>query len=477
MKPTAGTTTPKPCDVATHRPGRGVPTAFARAARGALLGLALVSTASLAAGRDDYARQWPLVLPSADAGAYRVELDRDVYRNAADAALGDVDVFNAQGGAVPATRFAAPAPAATEAARVELPWFPLPPGKAARGGDITLYSERAGDGTIRRVEARVDSAAASTDAPTTAWLIDASRQRVRIAALELEWDAQSAPLDVAVRVEGSDDLRTWTTLQPQARLLDLSRGGQRLRQSRIPLDGQARYLRLVTERADAALPLTRVRAESASVAEPSDWRWETLQGRAVVERGVAHYDFLLEGRFPMTRADFASGGNVANEWTLASRDDENAPWTTRAGPWLAFALTDAERSPPQALDTAARDRYWRLTPTAPVAAAPTLRLGYRPESIVFLAQGTAPYSLAAGSVRATRRDAPLQPMLDAMREQRGAAWQPALAKLGPPQDLAGAAALAPQRDWKRWLLWGVLVLGALVVAGFAASLLRKPAGT
>lgn len=95
---------------------------------------------------------------------------------------------------------------------------------------------------------------------------------------------------------------------------------------------------------------------------------------------------------------------------------------------------------------------------------------------MFLAQGAAPYSLAAGSVRATRREAPLQPMVDAMREQRGAAWQPASAKLGPPQDLAGAAALAPQRDWKRWLLWGVLVLGALVVAGFAASLLRKPAG-
>lgn len=438
--------------------------------------LLLASTGSLAAGRDDYARQWPLVLPAPDAGAYRVTLDREVYRSAADAALRDVDVFNAQGGAVSTALFAADAPAAAAPTRVELPWFPLPPGKAARGGDITLYSERADDGTIRRVEARVDAAATTADAATTAWLIDASRQRAPISALELDWPAQSAPLDVAVRVEGSDDLRDWTTLQPQARLLDLSRGGRRLRQARIPLQGQARYLRVVTERADAVLPLTRVRAEIAGVAEPTDWRWEILRGRPVVERGTTHYDFRLDGRFPITRADLEGDGNAAGEWTLSSRDTEDAPWIPRAGPWVAFAVAGAERSPPQPLEATVRDRHWRLTPSAPVATPPALRLGYRPESLVFLSQGDAPYALVAGSARAVRRDAPLQPMLDAMRTQRGAGWTPAPATLGPPLDLAGAAALAPRRDWSDWLLWALLLVGAALVAGFAFSLLRaRPA--
>ena len=112
------------------------------------------------------------------------------------------------------------------------------------------------------------------------------------------------------------------------------------------------------------------------------------------------------------------------------------------------------------------------------SAVPTLKLGYRPEVVVFLAQGKPPYALVAGSARAQRADAPLPQLVDALRVQRGQEWQPATATLGQPQALAGANALTPapvERDWKAWLLWALLIGGALIVAGFAFSLLKKPA--
>lgn len=97
---------------------------------------------------------------------------------------------------------------------------------------------------------------------------------------------------------------------------------------------------------------------------------------------------------------------------------------------------------------------------------------------MFLTRGQPPYALAAGSQRAQRGDAPLQPMLDALRRERGPRWQPADARLGEPaRELAGAKALQSARDWKTWLLWGLLVLGALVIGGFALSLLRGRPGT
>ena len=55
---------------------------------------------------------------------------------------------------------------------------------------------------------------------------------------------------------------------------------------------------------------------------------------------------------------------------------------------------------------------------------PTLRLGYRPEVLVFLAEGRAPYSLLAGSARAERAPAVLPALVDALRQQRGQDWQP-----------------------------------------------------
>ena len=66
-------------------------------------------------------------------------------------------------------------------------------------------------------------------------------------------------------------------------------------------------------------------------------------------------------------------------------------------------------------------------------------------------------------------------MLAALRARNGAQWQPAEASLGAGSERAGDAAYRPtpaSRDWKNLVLWAVLVLGALAVAGFAVNLLR-----
>lgn len=429
----------------------------------------------------DYARQWPLVLQAQDAGAYRVVLDREVYRSATLPSLRDIDVRNSTGAAVPAALFSPEQPLARASRQRALPWFPLPRDQATPGRDITLISERDADGSLRRVEAHVgQSGSTAAESPANAWLVDASKVDAQIAALNLDWPAQAAALDVAYQVEGSDNLRDWRILQSRVQLLDLTRGGQRLQQRRIPLDGQANYLRLSPLQPGAALPLAGVTAELAAPAVAETWQWEALRGREVVEGGRTHYRFSLDGRFPIARADVALDANAAGEWTLESRDSDDGQWQRRAGPWVAFQVDAGdgdERSAEQPLAGIVRDRQWRLSSRTPVNGPPVLRLGYQPEVMVFLAQGQPPFALVAGSARARRADAPLPHLVDAMRARRGSLWQPATATLGAAAVLAGEQALQPappQRDWKSWLLWGLLVLGAAVVAGFAASLLRKP---
>jgi len=443
---------------------------------GVWIGL-LAPCVALAALVDDYAWQWPLSPADAEAGAYRVELDASVYGAARSPALRDVDVVNAEGVAVPAQLFAPGAGPEGGTRRVPLRWFVLPQPLAARPGDLAMAVERDTDGRVRRVETRLSDATPADEAAAGHWLVDASALREPVAALWLEWTRDGGDIDRRYRIEGSDDLRDWRLLQAQAPLVDLVRDGERLQQRRVAVDAQAKYLRLTPDGGSGTLRLAGVEAELRQAAPVPEPHWQSLAGRAVEERGVVHYEFELDGRFPIESADVQLAGNGTGEWTLYSRDDPALPWIRRAGPWVSYRIGAAERSAPQALGDRVRDRHWKLEGRVPVPQPPELRLGWRPEALVFVAQGTPPYRLVAGSARATRGDAPVARSLEAIRGARGAAWQPATATLGSAQPLAGERALQPApapRDWRSWLLWGLLVAGALLVAGFAFSLLRQP---
>ncbi|MBN6152283.1 DUF3999 domain-containing protein [Xanthomonas sp. AmX2] len=440
-----------------------------------LILLALLPVAAWAASqREDYAQQWPLTLQDADAGAYRVTLDDAVYRRAHLASLGDVEVFNGNGEPVPAALFGAEQAAATPRQQA-LPWFPLPAGRAGASADLELIAERDADGSVRRIQTRVGSSAA--DAAGAGWLIDATALREPVLALSLQWAAADAPRQARYRVEASDDLRDWQVLVPEATLVDLANQGQRLQQLRIVIGRQVRYLRLVPL-SPAPLPsLSGVGAELTAAPAAADWHWQQLDALRA-DAAQRSFEFQSPGRYPVARVDVALPGNSAIEWRVQSRDGAEAPWQDRAGPWVAFQVgKDSDRSPPQALAAPVRDRYWRLLATQdPGSQRPALRLGYQPETLTFLAQGAPPYALAAGSARAQRAAAPVAATLEALRAQRGPQWTPAKASLGVATPLAGEAALQPAppvRDWKAWLLWALLIGAALIVVGFAFSLLRK----
>lgn len=436
--------------------------------------------------REDYARQWPLQLSRDDGGAYRVVLDESVYAQARSAQLRDVEVIDHAGASVPASVFAPEQPLARAPQRVTLPWFALPAspsGSATQGWE--LVSEIETDGRLRRVEAR-STAGDSAKLPQTSLLLDASRLRSPILALELEW-APGASLDAAYSVEASDDLDDWRSVASSGRLVDLQRGGQRLVQRRIVFDRvgeQARYLRLTPQDPKSAAQISAVVAELATTAASAPLQWRELKGRRVEQKdGSVAFEYQLDGRFPIQQADVALPGNHALEWRLDSREDAEQGWRAQAGPWMAFQVAGqgaGDRSAARQLSETVRDRWWRLRANGAVPGEPVLRLGYRPEVLVFLAQGEPPYALVAGSARAVRGDSPMAHLVEALRGSRGRDWRPAEASLGASAVLAGEAALvapAPQRDWRSWMLWAVLVAGALIVVGFAFSLLKssKPA--
>lgn len=424
-----------------------------------------------------YAKQWPLVLSGEQAGAYRVVLDREVYATTAWSDLRDVDVLDAQGRPVAAALFGPEQPTALPARRIVVPWFPLPGAQQDAAGASRVSAQFGENGRIVRIEA--DSGGARAAGPARAFLVDLSSIRDGVEALEFTWDP-GTPRESSYRVEGSRDLQAWDVVQDRATLVELQRGAQRLLRDEVPVRGGLRYVRFVPLDASPALPIREVRARLDAVHLRQAVQWSELHGRRVSEQGVDGYVYESDGRYPITLVDLAMDDYAVGEWTLESRDATDAPWRLRAGPWVAYRVGGdrPSASPEQPLASGPeRDRYWRLrNRSALPAQAPTLRLGYRPDVMVFLAQGTPPYALVAGSATARRAAVPMPQLVDALRRDRGEEWQPSPAYLSPSASLAGDAALvAPPtpRDWKAWLLWGLLLLGAALVAAFAFSLLRS----
>lgn len=441
-----------------------------------LVGSVLCGVATAAAGDDTFAAQWPLTLPSVDTGAYQVQLDDTVYATAVSQTLRDLVVVNGDGRQVPALLQSAAAPPARSTSQ-SLAWFPLPATAARAGSDIAAISEVDPDGRLRRIQWQP----AAGDAPPAALLVDASAVAAPLQALVLDWGVAEAAFERTVRVEGSQDLRDWQPVPAGGRLLDLRRGESRLVEGRVVFDTpvRMRYLRLSPGAGAGTMPaIVSVTGESPAVADAPTLEWRALAPPAQVD-AQGGFVFRLDARLPVTHVDLGLDGNATARWTLSVRDTNDAPWRTIASDWLVYRVgaDTASRTPPLALDAALRARQWRLRPDASFAgASPVLRLGYRPERLVFVAEGAAPFSLRAGSGRAVRVDAPLAPVLADLRTRNGGRWQPAVATLGARTELAGTAALddTPPRDWGTWLLWGVLLLGVLLVCGFALSLLRAP---
>ncbi|HJT97947.1 MAG TPA: DUF3999 family protein, partial [Rhodanobacteraceae bacterium] len=194
---------------------------------------------------------------------------------------------------------------------------------------------------------------------------------------------------------------------------------------------------------------------------------------------TARFDYALQAALPVesARIELVDDNALAPLTLLVRGSDADAAWRL-AGHVTAFRLRQSGeplRNGDIDVSTGTRVGAFRIESRTALAAPPRLSLGYRPDTFVFLAEGKPPYVLAAGSAVARRPSYPVEPALASLRASLGKDWQPPLAKLGGARPSGGDAALrtppAPFA-WRRWVLWGALVVGALLIAVLALSLLR-----
>jgi hypothetical protein len=438
-----------------------------------LLLLACIAPAGAAQRLDDFGYAAPIETGPGEA-LQRVEIPQGVYEGSVQPHLADLRVFNAHGEMVPFAFIPQQAPGEARAAAVALRYFPLHGARDASSvRDLDIVAERTADGTLVRVRSVRDGGRSRPR--LLAYLVDASRHKVALQTLELDWKPVASGFSGSLRVEGSNDLARWSTLVAAAPLVSLEFGGERLEQKSVELPGaRYRYLRLSWPPAQPALELTALAGRPAPAEVEPERRWKALP----VVAGAKPGEYLLDpgGRLPIDRLRIhLPEPNTLVAVRVLARDRDQDAWSSAARA-VVYRLTrngTEATSPPIAIGE--RARYWKLEVDQAGggigAGMPAVQAGWVPQQIVFVARGAPPFELAYGNAGVQAAAYPIQTVVPGWRPDEP--LKAALARVGAQREVAGPAALRARADYKTWLLWAALGLGVAILAWMAWQLTRQ----
>ncbi len=417
-------------------------------------------------------------------------LPASVYACSQQTGLSDLRLVDAQGQRVPLALLP-DAPSRSEIRRQDVRLYALPvtnptnatvdPGKAQAPTSITLHGA---DRQLIRIELPAAPAfTPATTQPTTptspGWLIDLGESHPEdrpLQAVELDWSGP-AEFNAAFELSVSHDLQHWQAAG-HGQLLELHGDGERLRQNRIlPSTPSGRYLLLRWRGGEPAPALTSAKAERSAVPSTADSnRPLSLQVPATSGADATQaLDFDLGHVMPLTSIDLMlpTGQRVVPvRWQM--RQTPQQPWQS-LGAHVHYRLEhrgEISRSQPLSIET--RTRFLRALPDERAGAVDArqvhVSVQLRPTPLVFVSQGTPPWTLLAGNADSSPNLLPVSTLisdLDAERPRFGQAvlstWQEDTQARRATERSEQLSALRP------WLLWAVLILG---VAGLAVMVWR-----
>ena len=454
----------------------------------AALAVVLASAAAAAAPTDrdavpaaeSYAYGWPIT-PAAPADFYELELPLEVYRAVADPSLRDLGVYNADGEPVPRLVSAAAEPPAAPDETVALAPLPV---RAPTGTPISAMRfalERNEQGTSVRIEGGVPAADAA-ELVLLAYIADLGEPTERLRAIEIEWPREIEPLITQITVEGSDDLDQWSAIG-RGTIAGLRQDESNIERRRIDVGTRKiRYLRLGWGSVPDGWQVTKLTAHYSQAAPEATRQWLTL---APADRDEQDGGYLYEvGGSPKVdrlALDLPAENSLVRA-SIHCRQADDEPWRlVHNGLFYRLRKDGSALASEQATVAAGRCARWKaVIERGDAESGPGLRLGWRPDRLLFIAQGAGPWQLVAGSARDAENDFPQARRFSdpEMRRLLKDAGPVGSATLGARVELGGVLSLEPSRspEWRRWLLWAGLAAGVLLVGGMAWRLSRSAPG-
>lgn len=473
-----------------------------------LLCAALACGTALAQSTPDhpssYGWSMPVSVP-AGAGVARLPLPREVYLHARTGNLADVRLVDRDGQRLPFAISTPPAQSNTQRSSIAARIFPVM-GNAAGGGGLQNVEIRTGsDGRLLSVSATAGTGtgAAAAGKSLQALILDIGQQAPgsRIGALRFAPPADAGDYSAQMLLEVSDDLKQWDAAGTTTLNWLSNSDTQTLANDSIVFAPRAfRYARLswqdgqpllfasiaaqAVSETEAAPPRAAIVLQGVAGKQPGEWVYATPV--AIPADSIALQFAQANVVLPVTLGVYRQGTYVPQRRLHLHQQTRPQP---SAGPYFDpllstsfYRISDAgkERVSGELAMPVVQTTQWVLRPqnegTALPATAPALRLGWTPETLVFLAGGKGPYRLLFGKADAQPVAQPLSQVAPGYRD--GELQALPIATVGTLTALAGAAAeSAAAADqgapWRMAALWAALLLGVGVLGFFAWRLLSQ----
>jgi hypothetical protein len=458
-----------------------------------LLAGLLMSPATFAADTkadsvQQYSHAMPVTVSGKDA-LVQLRLPKDVYLDARSAGLHDLRLFDGRGASVPFALIMPETQAKVSVRTVPATIFPLMAERRAGSANAGLEIRTSADGSLVSVNTRVTgNAPASSQLSALVLDMGAGQAAAQLSALRLTLPKDVSNYTARVELEVSDDLKQWDSLGESLVSWLTNADTKALANDRIEFEPRAfRYARLswrdgapvafsaidaeVRSRTAVTAPLESITVVPlpgkfvgdlvypAAIAMPvRSFALQFAQQNVVMPAVIGHYVEL-----PATRKGQAKGWRFEPSFGATFYQITQSGRTRRSGD---LDLNDA------------RAAEWVLRPQAAMASPPLLRLSWQPATLVFLANGGAPYTLAIGRTGASPVQVDIAKVAPGFSAQELAALEQASAGPATQQrvaapapstaELAGASA---QR--RQMILWAVLGLGVIVLGAMTKVLLGQ----
>lgn len=459
----------------------------------ALPALAAAGTAPASDTPHDYAYTAALT-SAARQGVLQLRLPQDVYLHARSQDLNDVRIFDAAGMPLP---FALRNPAAerrTSHRSLPLKIFPLMANRE-QNGQVALDVRTGADGQLLSVQLRPDRPQGPNDIPRlTALILDlgeSAEKRAQIDALRFTLPASQQAYSAQVWLDISDDLQHWDSAGTAELNWLSNQQAQTLANDRLNFaPRQFRYAR-VTWRGGAPVLFAAISAEQLLQTEVAPYT-DTLL--LLPEAGKYPEDLMYTAppAVPVRKLGLQfNDASTVLPATIGVYRELPALQVGKSATWRFDPLASAtfyritqdgkERTSGDVEIAPQHAAQWVLrTPGAPTVK-PALRISWEPASLIFLASGKAPYTLAVGRDQATpaaRDITQVAPSFSAKELQMlevATATPLQLQRDNAAQNERAAQEAGAAARQRILILWGFLLAGVAALAYMVWRLLKQQA--